>query len=166
MKTPTAVQLPSGSWRVRLTVNGQFISITRPTKREAEKEALALKSGAVKIASGTKHLTLSEAIDAYIDRNKSDLSPSTIRAYRSYQKSRMQSAMIRDVSSIPDKQWQKWIDKELEEVSAKTVQNVWRLVAPAVKLVTGSEPDVRIAKAPKTAGIISAPTRSKCSCLP
>ena len=149
MKTPTAVQLPSGSWRVRLTVNGQCVSITRPTKREAEQEALAMKSGAVAVASGTKHLTLRQAIDAYIDRNRSDLSPSTIRAYRSYQKSRMQSAMDRDVSSITDRQWQRWVDAELETVSPKTVQNVWRLVAPSVKLATGEEPDVRIAKVPK-----------------
>lgn len=148
MKTPTAIPLPSGAWRVRIMVDGHTVSITRPTKKEAEKEALALKSGAVKVASGTKHLTLTEAIDAYIEKNRSDLSPSTIRAYRSYQKSRMQTAMNRDISGIADSQWQKWVDAELKEVSAKTVQNVWRLVAPSVKLATGHEPDVRIAKAP------------------
>lgn len=51
MKTPTARQLPSGSWFVRVKVDGVEHSITRPTKKEAEREAIALKSGAKKSAS-------------------------------------------------------------------------------------------------------------------
>jgi hypothetical protein len=35
IKTPTARQLPSGNWFVQLRIEGQSISITKPTEHEA-----------------------------------------------------------------------------------------------------------------------------------
>lgn len=35
IKIPTARQLPSGNWFVQLRLDGQSISITKPTQREA-----------------------------------------------------------------------------------------------------------------------------------
>ena len=46
MKIPKATQLPSGSWNINVMIDGRRISVTAPTKREAENEAAALKSGA------------------------------------------------------------------------------------------------------------------------
>ena len=39
MKIPKARQLPSGSWFVRVMIDGKRHSITRPTRKEAESEA-------------------------------------------------------------------------------------------------------------------------------
>ena len=40
MKIPKAVKLPSGSWYVNVMVDGKRLSITAPTKRDAEKEEI------------------------------------------------------------------------------------------------------------------------------
>ena len=45
MKTPKAKKLPSGSWYVRVRIDGQDVSITRPTEKEALAEAMAVKAG-------------------------------------------------------------------------------------------------------------------------
>lgn len=146
MKIPAARKLPSGSWFVRVTVNGVVYNITKPTKKEAEAEAAAIKSGAKKAQQGTVHVTLAEAIDMYIERNKTSLSPSTLRAYRSYQRSRFQALMGRDVSSITGRLWQKAVDDEAAEVSPKTIKNVWLLIVPAVEAVTGEAPKAALPK--------------------
>ena len=44
MKIPKAVKLPSGSWYVNVMVGGKRLSITAPTKQDAEKEAADRKS--------------------------------------------------------------------------------------------------------------------------
>ena len=41
MKIPKATQLPSGNWNVNVMIDGRRISVTAPTKREAENEAAA-----------------------------------------------------------------------------------------------------------------------------
>ena len=41
--TPTARNLPSGSWACRVRVNGQDVSITRETKEEAIAEAMVIQ---------------------------------------------------------------------------------------------------------------------------
>ena len=53
MKMPKAVQLPSGSWRVSVMVQGRRVSITAATKRQAEQEAAAVKIGAKSAPSKT-----------------------------------------------------------------------------------------------------------------
>ena len=45
MKIPKARQLPSGAWFCRVRVDGQDISITRDTQKEAVAEAMAVKAG-------------------------------------------------------------------------------------------------------------------------
>ena len=61
MKIPKAEKLPSGSWRVRIMVAGERISITAATKKEAEQQAAAIKAGA-KIEHAPERMTLDEAI--------------------------------------------------------------------------------------------------------
>ena len=46
-KQPVAKQLPSGSWFCRVRVNGKDIPITKPTRKEAEAEAMAVKYGII-----------------------------------------------------------------------------------------------------------------------
>lgn len=144
MKTPTARQLPSGSWFVRVKVNGVEHPITCSTKREAEREALALKSGAKKTSSADK-CTLYDAIDHYITSLKKK-SPATIQGYRSIQRNRFQSAMDWNIYRVQPAQWQRLVDSESEEVSKKTVKNSWGLVAAAVKKETGEAPEIVLEK--------------------
>jgi hypothetical protein len=77
----TARKLPSGSWRVRVytgKVNSkeQFISVTEPTKKQAEMEAVLLTHKRHEL------MTLGEAIDRYIESKEDVLSPATILGYK------------------------------------------------------------------------------------
>lgn len=112
MKTPIAKQLPSGAWRVQLMVDGKSQSITKPTKKEAEKAALAIKSGAKAVELKSASVTLRQAIDNYIASVEVSLSPSTVRAYHSIRDNRFQTVMDRSLDSIKDTMWQRLVDAE------------------------------------------------------
>lgn len=142
MKTPTARQLPSGSWFVRVKVNGVEHSITRPTKKEAEREALALKSGAKK-AAPQGECTLSEAIDRYIEARKRK-SPETIRGYRKIQRNRFQDAMTWNIYRTPQEKWQKLVNAEADLVSPKYLKNAWFFVSAVITEATGQRVHVTL----------------------
>lgn len=129
INVPAARQLPSGSWFCRVRVNGQDISITRPTEREAVAEAMAIKAGIRKAEKQPRRKTLTAAIDAYIEARQNVLSPSTIRGYRAYQRLRFQQMMQRDIFSITQDQWQRAVNLEAKSVSAKTLKNAWGFVS-------------------------------------
>lgn len=144
MSTPRAEQLPSGSWRVRIAVNGQHYSITKPTRGEAEAEAMAIKAGVKQAAAPQANITLAGAIDRYIANYKAVLSAATIRGYTSIRKNRFQALMPQSLRTITRDQWQAAIDRESKQLAPKTVKNVWGLMTavmtdsgiqkPAVKL--------------------------------
>ena len=85
MKIPKAKLLPSGNWNVSVMVDGKRVSVTALTKRQAENEAAALKSGA-KSAARASERTVGDAIDRYIDSKDAILSPSTVNGYRKLRK--------------------------------------------------------------------------------
>lgn len=143
MAVPTPRKLPSGSWFVRVTVGGQTYPITKPTKRECLNEAMAIKSGA-KAAPTRNTITLSRAIDNYIEARENVLSPSTIRGYRAIQRLRFQSAMHRVVSDMTADQWQRLVNAEARLCSAKTLKNAWGFVHSVIGETTGQKIEVRL----------------------
>jgi hypothetical protein len=135
LKVPEPKKLPSGSWRVQLYVNGQRISITRPTARECKTEAALLKAEVaagkkIALASG-RDLTLSQAIDRYINSKSNTLSPSTIAGYEYIKSHRFQS--VANVKLCDIKNWQRVCDAEARLCSAKTVKNAWGLVSSVLR---------------------------------
>ena len=58
MKVPEPRKLPSGSWFVRVMIDGKSISITKPTKKECQAEAVALKTGIKKKSVAPDEITL------------------------------------------------------------------------------------------------------------
>lgn len=144
MKTPTARKLPSGSWFVRVMVDGKSVSITRPTEKEAIAEAMSIKAGmkataAIKARNG---LTVSEAMDRYIESRMRSRSPSTIRSYRIYQRNQFQSIMNQPISSLKDSDFQRAVN--LEPVSAKSLRCAWTTVSAAIREATGREVSVTL----------------------
>lgn len=95
----TAKKLPSGSWRVQLyagkTPDGkrQYLSFTRPTKKEAEYEALQYQLHYKEICQDSSNMTLAEAMDKYIASKDGILSPSTIRGYDGIRRNHLQGLM-------------------------------------------------------------------------
>ena len=145
-KRPTARQLPSGSWFCRVRVNGKDIPITKPTQKEAEAEAMAVKYGIIeaKEKEDEKKKTLSETIDTYIERRSGSASPSTIYAYKRYKANCFQSMMKSDIYTTTDAQWQSAINREAKGKTPKYIANVWGLVSSAIYEETGKRPNVKL----------------------
>lgn len=140
MKTPTAKQLPSGSWFCRVRVDGQDIGITRNTKKEAVAAAMAVKAGLIQIAkTPISDKMLTEAIDDWIKSNEARLSPATVRGYRICQDNGFQMLMRMKCSAITDKKIEQAINAECRRYAAKTVVNRWRFIAQVLSWATGKE---------------------------
>lgn len=148
MKIPKARKLPSGSWCCRVMIDGKSMTITRPTKIEAEKEAAALKSGAKASASCGK--TLAQAVEQYIGDRENVLSPSTIAGYRKIARTMFLSFMPRRIDNITQDMWQREVNREAARVSAKTLKNSWALIRAVIENETGQRMNVRLPQvAPK-----------------
>lgn len=154
MKIPKARKLPSGSWCCRVMIGGKSVTITKPTKIEAEKEAAALKSGAKASASCGK--TLSQSVEQYIDDRENVLSPSTIAGYRKIARTMFLAFMPRRIDNITQDMWQREVNREAARVSAKTLKNSWALIRAVIENETGQRVTVRLPQvAPKDLPFLS-----------
>lgn len=133
MKIPKAKKLPSGSWYVNVMVDGKRISITAPTKKEAEQEAAALKSGA-KTAEKRTGLTVGEAIDCYIDNKDAVLSPSTVAGYRRIRGNALPELMDMPLDKLTPQTVQKAINNMAKSKSPKSVRNAHGLLSAALSV--------------------------------
>ena len=145
-KRPVAKQLPSGSWFYRVRINGKDIPITRPTKKEAEAEAMAVKYGIIEARDkplGKK--TLREAVSEYITDREDFLSPSTIEGYEKFKRNTFQSMMERNIFSVSDEQWQAAVkaEKKLGR-SPKYIKNAWMFMAAAIEHAGAKRPEVML----------------------
>nr|DAX09553.1 MAG TPA: Integrase [Caudoviricetes sp.] len=113
-------------------VNGQRISITMPTKKDAEREAAALKSG-VKSARHNIALTVTEAFDRYIDSKSAILSPATIAGYRRIQKNLLEPIAAYPLSNLTQEQVQRWVNQLTKQgKKPKTVSNAHGLLSAVI----------------------------------
>lgn len=144
MKIPKARQLPSGAWYCRVRIDGQDVSITKPTEKEAIAEAMAVKAGIKDAEKRPKKKTLTHAIDDYIDARRNIISPATIRGYRIIQDNRFQNMMKRDIYSVTPAQWQQAVNLEARRVNAKTLTNSWRFLSSVIAEATGVKINVKL----------------------
>ena len=142
MKIPTPQQLPSGSWRVQLNIDGHRISVTKKTEASVIKEAeriLILHDEGLK-PKATATIRLGTAIDDYIDARSNVLSPSTIRGYKACRSTRFQAYMNRPIGQID---WQRAVNNEAKLCSPKTLKNAWGLIQSALS-ENGMDVSVRL----------------------
>ena len=147
MKIPKARKLPSGQWFIQLRLDGQSVSITKPTEREAIREAELIKAqhrNDIKTRPTGGNKTLATAIDDYIRMRENVLSPATIRGYRVIQKYRFQTYTNRPISSI---NWQKAVNDESRLCSPKTIKNAWGFIR-SVLMENGLDVSVRLPAVP------------------
>ena len=141
MKIPKATKLPSGNWNVKLMVDGVRLSITEPTKREAEAKAAAVKTG-LQSAQKRRDITVGEAIDLYIDSKDAVLSPSTIAGYRRIQANALPEWLLSTpVSTVTQQAVQKAVNEMAKERSPKSVRNAHGLLSAAL---TAYNPDMTL----------------------
>lgn len=100
MKIPDPKKLPSGSWTVRVMVDGQRISITKPTKKACIAEAAALKTGIKKQRLAPDGITLEQAYKKHIEKNEAIWSPSTVAGYNRLKKNTFQDLMPYQLKNI------------------------------------------------------------------
>ena len=113
-----------------MTINGVRKSFIADTEEEAVSLAMLNKlSGSddkEDLKKAHSMMTISQAIDRYLAKRDSVLSPSTIKSYKSYQRNRIQSVMDLPLSAKID--WQDVMNREAKEVAPKTVKNIWGMV--------------------------------------
>lgn len=134
----TARKLPSGSWRCLvfdyIDDNGKrrYKSFTAPTKKQAELAA-AQYSSSEKVRSRSD-LTVKQAISRYIASKEGVLSPSTVRGYRQMEKRYFGKIGATSIYKLTNESVQKFISNISNDVSAKTVSNVYGLFTAAIAM--------------------------------
>lgn len=104
--------------------------MTADTAKECKRRAAIAKGEAQTAARPIKksELTLTQAIDAYIEKLSPETSPATVRSYRSIQKNRFHTVMGKKVCDLADYDWEQEINNALRQYSKKTVKNSWGLI--------------------------------------
>ena len=128
---PKAVQLPSGSWRCQVMVDGKRHSVTAETPMDAISQAVAIRDGQKE--KSPQDLTLGACIDEYIQLREAVLSPATVKAYRSYRENRFQKYMSKCVQDLDRRTLQRMVSEDAKTVGPKTVKNAYGLVSAALK---------------------------------
>ena len=145
VRLPKITILPSGSAFTRVSINGERVSITKPTEEECIAEYLALKHGAKTAEKKIKNkMTLQEALTAYIEKREGKKSPSTLKAYAAYKDNRLQSMMQADIYTTTNAQWQAAVDRDFRKLSDKYAKNVWGFVSSAIEEATGKRPEIEL----------------------
>lgn len=128
MKVPQPRKLASGNYSIQLRLDGKSISITRRTAKECKDAAALVKAeyNAKKVVVECEKPVLKDAIENYISKRSSVLSPSTIRGYRVIKKNYFQSVMENRIDAID---WQAEINSMAKEYAPKTVKNAWRFIS-------------------------------------
>ena len=143
MNVPKPRKLDSGSWFIQLRLGGESIPVTAASEKECVRAAQLIKAeyqaGKRKVSHDS--ITLSEAIEQYVEAKRGVLSPATIRGYECIKKNRFQAYMKKPLKKID---WQAVVSAEAQLCSAKTLKNSWGLIASAVKSAGYPVPDVTL----------------------
>ena len=146
-------QLPSGSYRARITIDKKTYSFTASTKREAEHQASAFRCEHER--KQKVGITLGEAMDQYIDSKRHVLSPTTIQLYEIIRRKNLQNIMEIPLSNLNVKDVQAEISRESETHKPKTVANMRGLLSATLKQ-NGMAMEITVPKNPKR--ILELPT--------
>jgi integrase len=131
LTAPKPIELPSGSWRCQVMVDGKRISVVDDDPETAHAKALAIKNGVVEQtkAESRDKITLDAATTKYIEDRRGVLSPSTVRSYKDTQKNRLRGLFPQRVMDIDEAALQIAISAEAKNgKSAKTIKNDISLV--------------------------------------
>lgn len=134
-----AKQLKSGRWRVQYYKGKKpdgrpdYGSATFETEIEANIFALQYKKHNREITHNPANMTLTEAIDRYIESNNAILSPSTIREYRQEQRNWLQGLMNTKLNRLTQEMIQRAINEEARKHAPKTVRNMHGLLSTMLR---------------------------------
>jgi len=146
LNIPRIIQLPSGSYSTKVMVDGVRYTITKGSPEECAAEATAIKYRAKEAKKKEKQntMSLSDAIDKYIEARRGSASPTTLYGYERYKANCFQTMMKSDIFTTTDEQWQAAIRREAKDHSPKYVANAWGLVRASILEYTGRTPRVNL----------------------
>lgn len=140
IKVPRPRQLPSGSWFGRVTVDGERVPVTEPTEAEYYAAARAIKAGMLESATKKKALSLSAAIDRYLESRRGSVSPSTVATYEKKKRLYFLDLMQTDIHAITADILQIQIQKMLthpgkkgEKLAPKTIDDAYKFILTVLK---------------------------------
>lgn len=151
MKVPEPRKLKSGSWFIQLRLDGESISITKPTKTECIKEAELIKAEhrngkrAPKIKAAD--MTIGQLLDEYINSISGTASPSTVKGLDSVRNVRFKP--YEQIKYSDFENWQSIIDAWTLIYSPKTIKNSWACLSTSLRRKGLSVPDVRLPAVPR-----------------
>ena len=114
-------KLPSGTYRVRRTIQGKAVSVTFPYKPSPKEASKALEdkwSGRDRL-----RMTFDQAAQEYIRGKKNTISPSTVRGYESIRKNLPDVVKNRQLEDLTAWDIQKYINDLSIDHTPKTVRN-------------------------------------------
>lgn len=133
MKTPKAVKLPSGNWRIQLYMDGKRYSFTDPDLKVVKQKAKEAFAGAQ--LEKRISLTVGKAIDKYIDSKTGVLSPSTIVGYKRYRTNYLQCLMDVNITDLKQEYVQLAVSEDAAAgFSPKTIRNAHGLLSATLKV--------------------------------
>lgn len=133
LKIPEPEKLPSGSWRIRMQVNGQKYSITDKDKKIVKQRAKEIYAGA-KVDKYVP-MTVQEAMEAYIKLKRSVLSPATLRGYNNISKNYLRGISGKSISKLTQEEVQSAINQDAAKgLSPKTIRNAHGFLSAILKL--------------------------------
>lgn len=132
-------KLPSGSYQIRKTLDGQNLSMVidhKPTKSEADKLLFAL--AASQGVSSERRFTFEKAARSYIDSKSSIISQSTIRGYDSMLRNLPDRWKEKPVSQIRQKDVQRLLNQHAASHSPKSVRNLSGFISCVMRSVSST----------------------------
>lgn len=141
-----AVQLPSGSWRVRVYDKelGKQVSFTSQLEGKAgkaEAELMAREYQLGRRQKAKKGKTLGECIDEYISLKENILSPTTIDGYRRIKQNSLADIADMYMCDVNTQTLQSFVNKLSLTKKPRTVHNAYNLITFVVKIHL---PDLRL----------------------
>lgn len=130
---PKPAELPSGNWRCQFMLFGKMYSVVDEDPEVAHAKALAMKAGLIELEKKKKRISLSDAIEKYLEAGDGVLSPSTVRGYEIMRKHRFQCIMSKNIYTLTRLDVQKAISDEAKRKAPKTVINAYGLLSAVLK---------------------------------
>lgn len=129
MKIPEPQKLPSGRWRIQIMVGGRRVGRTFDTEKEAIYWAAGVKTQAQEVAAAPQNLTVSAAVDRYLESKSAILSPSTIAGYRYIQRHLIAGISSVKLGDLSQEKIQRWVNSLTKDKSPKTIANAHGLLS-------------------------------------
>ncbi|MCD7903275.1 MAG: site-specific integrase [Oscillospiraceae bacterium] len=132
MKTPAPKQLPSGTYRVQVMVDGNRYSVTDDDPKVAVAKAMAIKAKLEEAKQSPRSMTVGAAVDRYIESKDSVLLPSTVCGYKNLRNHSLAEIENVKLPDLTQEKVQRWVNKLSREKSPKTVRNAHGLLSAAL----------------------------------